>query len=389
MLEKKRILCGGMGAAISGDLRCEPCYCRARIGRLCDYHWCMPQKPLPGRIRLFPLTLLGMAACSMAVAPKHSVASPARPLESSARPAADQGRKLPVVAVLDFQGSGIGALPDSVADRISHHLKESGRFQVKDRDSVSKWKSPSTGRILARCNEWECAFRAGRIMGVDRVVIGSMEFEASKSKGWGSNILRNIVGERFFEADSGSLESGRFALSARMLDVSGEAFGNVGFRTEKGRRDLLDVGCPAVVAEFAEQERKVDSVRASRAGGASDAGRVVRLESELRSWRLATGTSAILGAGALGVGMSLFVLNSVGCAFHGEGVCQEPDRTPEQLWIASGVALEVFAIVSAVAAVQRSRELNRLEKARAVNVSLAPIVDPYSRAVGLATRLAF
>lgn len=297
---------------------------------------------LPVSIRQILTSLLFAVACAWSVAP-------------------DRPR---TVAVLDFKGRGVSReFADSVADRLSQVLRETGRFDARDRDSVSGWRDRGRGGgFLARCDEWDCAIRAGRVMGVERTILGAVSAEGS--------VLR---------------------LSVRMMDVEREVpLEKQEFRTDRGSKDALGRGCSVLAAAFAAQEPSRGSTVAPEAALASpDRIRIARTEKELRLWRRTAGATAIAGGVALAIGGALFVGNSTGCAFSGEGPCKEPDRTLQNVLIASGVVLEGVAIASGIAAIARSRELRALERRMSSEISWVPWWNPATGSLGCATRLEF
>lgn len=274
---------------------------------------------------------------------------------------------VPSVAVLDFRGRGVSAsFADSVSDALSAALQATGRFRALDRDSVSSWRDHGRGgSFLARCGDWECAIRAGRVMEVDRVVIGAVDAEGSSLR-----------------------------VSVRMMDVRRDLpLEQRESRWRRGSGGGIGGAIDSLAAGFAMLEplpaSAAEEALPSGEPPAPDRQKVGQLEKDVRFYRRTAGATAIAGGIALVVGGWLFALNSAGCVYSGEGVCKEPDRTAEHAWLAGGVVLEGFAVVSGIAAAGRGRELRDLRRDTKVALSWAPLWNPRSQAVGLASRLEF
>lgn len=316
--------------------------------------------PFPRMTRQFLASLMMASACALCAAPS--------------------------VAVLDFTARGVTTdFANAVADRLSHALRDSGTFRVLDRNRVSSWRDLSRGGgYLARCDQWDCAIRAGRVMQVDRIVIGSVEAEGE-----------------------------RIVLSARMMDIwAGVPMAKVVFRSDSGAPYLLGRGTSTFAAQFAREQRQIDSARRGT-GSITSIGRINRLkvqalEEKRQSWAIVAGVSGVGGVALVGTGFVLAIRETVGCAIGNamgaaydddmddtenenepeEPSCPENTSVPITL-MRTGVVLGAVAVVSGVMAAKYGMDLQSLNKASTVNLSWAPLLDPTSGTVGLATRLEF
>lgn len=81
----------------------------------------------------------------------------------------------PVVAVMPLQASEV--TPGEVAlvtDAIGSHLQKDGAFRVLERSQMEKILSEQGFQQSGACDAAECAVQAGQMLGIDRMVVGSV-----------------------------------------------------------------------------------------------------------------------------------------------------------------------------------------------------------------------
>ena len=85
-----------------------------------------------------------------------------------------QAQDKTTIAILDLEGKGVSQTDaNSITDRIRHELFQTGEFRVLEREVMEDILSEQ-GFQLAGCTSSECAVEAGRILGVEKMVAGSV-----------------------------------------------------------------------------------------------------------------------------------------------------------------------------------------------------------------------
>jgi len=78
------------------------------------------------------------------------------------------------IAILDLEGKGVSQTDaNSITDRIRHELFQTGQFRVLEREVMEDILSEQ-GFQITGCTSSECAVEAGRILGVEKMVAGSV-----------------------------------------------------------------------------------------------------------------------------------------------------------------------------------------------------------------------
>ena len=78
------------------------------------------------------------------------------------------------IAILDLEGKGVSQTDaNSITDRIRHELFQTGEFRVLEREVMEEILSEQ-GFQLAGCISSECAVEAGRMLGVKKMIAGSV-----------------------------------------------------------------------------------------------------------------------------------------------------------------------------------------------------------------------
>jgi len=148
---------------------------------------------------------------------------------------------LPMVAVLDLEGRGVERSEAGViADNIVANLQQSGRFRVMERSQINEILREQNFQQSGACDGSECAVQMGKVLGIDRMVVGSV----------------GRVG-------------GTYALSLRMVSVSTGEILRTTSRNRKGTIDevLTDL-VPLAVSDLTEERKKAVVWPWVAAGGA-------------------------------------------------------------------------------------------------------------------------
>jgi hypothetical protein len=90
-------------------------------------------------------------------------------------PATARAAKLPVVAVAELDARGIQTSEaGTIADNLTVQLQQSGRFRVMERSQIAKILREQNFQSSGACDGSECAVELGKILGIDRMVVGSV-----------------------------------------------------------------------------------------------------------------------------------------------------------------------------------------------------------------------
>jgi len=84
--------------------------------------------------------------------------------------------KLQTIAVLDFEAKG-GVLHDEasiITDRFRTHLVNTGKFEVMERSQMIKILKEQNFQQTGYCSETECSVKIGKLLAVNRLIIGSV-----------------------------------------------------------------------------------------------------------------------------------------------------------------------------------------------------------------------
>ena len=285
------------------------------------------------------------------------------------------------LAVLELSGPGIprADLTD-VSNRLGRSLAATGRYRFVEPDSSrarpaadsassgSWWKrSPGAAPRPNRetCSDMDCALRVGARRKVDRVLFGVLEARGAE-----------------------------WILTTRMMDVGRTStLLRTEFRTEEGLLDLMDRGLPVVASRYDSAEVRLEALVAKTPPGRRlnprDSARDAELERRLGRWRPVAAVTGGVGLGALYLGA--FLRNNAldDCRSRPLETCKDPNRALELRLLGASAALGAVALVSGTVVLLDLRRQNALKEKSILDVSWAPVWDPGSKAVGLATRLEF
>jgi len=133
--------------------------------------------------------------------------------------------KSPSLAVEDFASRGVSKDDAAIlSDRLREALVQTGKVRVLEREEMDKILKEQAFQQSGACDQSECAVKIGRLLAVDRMVVGT-------------------VGR------IGSL----YTLGARLLDVgSGEVVFTASRDNEGPLEELLRVAVPEIAARLAE-----------------------------------------------------------------------------------------------------------------------------------------
>lgn len=139
--------------------------------------------------------------------------------------------KLPLVAVTPLQAKGV---PESDAavltDNIADELLKSGKVRVMERSQMDRILQEQGFQQGGTCDTSECAIQIGRLLGIERIVVGSV----------------GKVGETY-------------SLSIRMVDVgTGEVLASSRKNHRGAIDDVLQSVVPLVVLELTRGERTAE-----------------------------------------------------------------------------------------------------------------------------------
>lgn len=146
----------------------------------------------------------------------------------------------PVVAVMPLQASEV--TPGEVAlvtDAIGSHLQKDGAFRVMERSQMEKILSEQGFQQSGACDAAECAVQAGQMLGIDRMVVGSV---GRLGAAWVLNLRMVSVGTGEVLASTSRSQKGEIA--DLLTDLAPLAV-----------QDLLARGAPIKPASVAQQAK--------------------------------------------------------------------------------------------------------------------------------------
>jgi len=168
----------------------------------------------------FAALILGLALCARPHAQEMAV--PAPPIE---QPQQSTVSRIPVLAMMPLDSRGVGKNEVSaITDNLASKLQQSGKFRIMERSQMDQILKEQNFQQSGACDGNQCAVEMGKLLGIDRMVIGSV----------------GLVGSTY-------------TFNLRMIDVgSGEAV-RTSARNHKGSIDevLTDL-VPAAVADLAD-----------------------------------------------------------------------------------------------------------------------------------------
>lgn len=191
--------------------------------------------------------------------------------------ALSQSNKLPMVAVMPLSSVDVkGSASQVVADALSDELLKTGKVRVMERAQMETILKEQGFAQSGACDGSECAVEVGKLLSIDRMVVGSL----------------------------GQIGSS-WSLSLRAVDVStGEVLGS-SRRQQKGEIDEVTTGIVPVVAQ--EMVQILNGVKpdsdAWNAGSstAHPAKAAVDGESKRVLWPWLVGGAVVVGGGAAAV----------------------------------------------------------------------------------------
>jgi hypothetical protein len=174
--------------------------------------------------------------------------------------------RLPVVAVATLESRGVGVNEAGViADNLAAKLQQSGKFRVMERAQMEQILKEQSFQQSGTCDQGDCAMQMAKILGLDRIIIGSV----------------GLVGSTF-------------SFNLRLVDVAtGEAL-RTSARNKKGSiDDVLTDLVPQAVLDLTETPSSTGSA-APYATTAS----VPEEESKHRVWPWVLGGTVVVAGGA-------------------------------------------------------------------------------------------
>ena len=144
--------------------------------------------------------------------------------------------RIPLVAVTQLEAKGVSPSDASVlTDNISDELLKSGKVRVMERSQMDKILQEQGFQQSGTCDTSECAVQIGRLLGIERIVVGSV----------------GKVGETY-------------SLSIRMVDVgTGEVLASSRQNHRGAIDDVLQEVVPMVVQELTRSGSRQDDKAAS------------------------------------------------------------------------------------------------------------------------------
>ncbi len=83
--------------------------------------------------------------------------------------------RIPVVAITDLQAHGISqGDAATITDALASNLQKTGKFRVMERSQMDQILKEQNFQQSGACDASQCAVEMGRILGLDRIVVGSM-----------------------------------------------------------------------------------------------------------------------------------------------------------------------------------------------------------------------
>lgn len=129
--------------------------------------------------------------------------------------------RIPVVAVAQLDSKGVPPEQvDVIADNLAIRLQQTGKLRVMERSQMGRILQEQNFQQSGACDGSECAVQMGKLLGIDRIVVGSV----------------GLVGSTY-------------SLSLRLVDVStGEALKTTA-RNSKGTIDIVLTDLVPMAAE--------------------------------------------------------------------------------------------------------------------------------------------
>lgn len=146
----------------------------------------------------------------------------------------------PVVAVMPLQASEV--TPGEVAlvtDAIGSHLQKDGSYRVMERSQMEKVLAEQGFQQSGACDAAECAVQAGQLLGIDRMVVGSV---GRLGSAWVLNLRMVAVGSGEVLASTSRSQKGEIA--DLLTDIAPLAV-----------QDLLARGAPAKPVPVAQESK--------------------------------------------------------------------------------------------------------------------------------------
>lgn len=146
----------------------------------------------------------------------------------------------PVVAVMPLQASEVTSGEVAlVTDAIGSHLQKEGAFRVMERSQMEKILSEQGFQQSGACDAAECAVQAGQMLGIDRMVVGSV---GRLGSAWVLNLRMVAVGTGEVLASTSRSQKGE--ISDLLTDIAPLAV-----------QDLLARGAPVKPAPVAQEAK--------------------------------------------------------------------------------------------------------------------------------------
>ncbi len=180
--------------------------------------------------------------------------------------------RLPVVAITGLDSRGVTGNDVSViSDNLATQLQQSGKFRVMERSQMDKILREQNFQLSVGCEDNQCAVEIGKLLGIDRIVVGSV----------------GLVGSTY-------------SLNLRLVDVgTGEAL-QTSSRNRRGSiDDVLIELVPAAVADLSRQVTQTQVVTKAAPAPTPAAPAPVASESNKGSvWPWILGGTVVAGGAA-------------------------------------------------------------------------------------------
>lgn len=178
------------------------------------------------------------------------------------------GAKSPMVAVTALQARGVAESDAAVfTETLADVLLRSGKVRVMERSQMDKILAEQGFQQAGACDTAECAVQMGRLLGIERIVVGSV----------------GKVGETY-------------SISVRMVDVG---TGEVVSSSRRNHRGAIDDVLERVVPDVG---RELIGSREARSGAGDGASPQVEAEGSSKAWLWWTlGGVAVAGGAATAV----------------------------------------------------------------------------------------
>lgn len=182
--------------------------------------------------------------------------------------------RLPVLAIMALDSRGVGQNEVSaITDNLVSKLQQCGKFRIMERSQMDQILKEQNFQQSGACDGSQCAVEVGKLLGIDRMVIGSV----------------GLVGNTY-------------TFNLRMIDVgSGEAV-RTSARNHKGSIDevLTDL-VPAAVADMADPSQSTTSPMTTQDVPRSPSQAPSDPEKKASFWPWLVGGAVVAGGGAAAV----------------------------------------------------------------------------------------